>query len=108
MTRLKAGSILESVLALSLLAGALASGVWIHARTLSTDRSQAMVQAWGVTECLLADPASYTPSSDPVVMDGMEVTVQRETIGGHTVRLTFTCRRSGQVVLERRTIRTVP
>lgn len=102
--RLKAGSLVESLLALTLLAGALSSGVWIHARVLTSDKALERVQAWQCTETLLEGPDALL--KDEIEVDGFRIRVDRTTVAPDVERIQLVCSFGGREVLTRRTLRT--
>ena len=57
-SRIKAATLLESVLALALLAGALSFGVYMHFRVMSSARSGDRCEAWSMSE-RVADGRSF-------------------------------------------------
>ena len=100
-SRIRASSLLESVLALALLAGALSFSVGLHFRVLTADRSSDRLQAWSLSESLAAAPLS----------DGREATLQVDGMIGERVLSPYApglyeahirVQRNGHDILDRR------
>lgn len=103
--RLMASSLLETVLAMALMGGALSTALWMHMRVLATDRAMLRLKAWSMTEELLAGGA---PSSQDGAPGGITMETQHEVIGPGMERIRFTCTHGGRTLLVRHVIQPLP
>lgn len=101
--RLKAATLLESVLAMGLVAAALSFAIGMHARILGADHSTDRLQAWALSERIIAARMSGSEGEVPLVhgMD-MEVTEMRVAPGMVHIHIVFA--RNGRAVLSRNSI----
>jgi hypothetical protein len=106
--RLRAGSLLESVLALTLIAGALSAAVALHAQVLGSDRALERISAWSAIQGALAGPWPAAGRSSVEPMPGWPVEGTVTLIGPGLVRLDLVCTRHGRPVLDHSVIRPVP
>jgi hypothetical protein len=107
--RLKAATLLESVLAMGMMAAALSFAVGLHFRVLSSDRSADRLQAWTLTEQVFAQratmaiaPSIASEAADP--NGSLRTEVQERTVAPGLVEVTITCSRGERTILERRGI----
>lgn len=103
--KVSGSSLLEGVLALTLIGTVLSFAMWMHLRILATESSTDRIQAWAISEEMLwrverNDPA-MTPSEH---FEGMEASVERQLHSEGTLLVTVTCSRAGRTILVRRSI----
>ncbi len=98
--RLKAATLLESVLAMGLVAAAMSFAIGMHARILGADRSADRMQAWAVSERMIAERMNGADGDTPVV-NGLEVEVEETGVAPGILRIDITCSRNGRQVLSR-------
>ncbi|HEY0976983.1 MAG TPA: hypothetical protein VGE21_05890 [Flavobacteriales bacterium] len=103
--RLKAASLLESVLALGLLAGVLSMAACMQFHLLDGDRSGVRLKAWALVEQELA---RSVPSAPPAADGAWEVRTAVEQMGRGYRKVLFICEKEGEVVLERTVILPAP
>lgn len=107
--RVPAATLLESVLALALLAGALSFGVYLHFRIQATDHLADKLQAWSLSEQLLRTGIAPPASTEATVSSGaLQATLRREPLTAACDRITITCTKGERQVLERHLIRVRP
>lgn len=99
-SRLPAATLLESVLALGLLASAMAFAMALYFQLMTTDRSADRLQAWMLTELVLADPAHTLPAASA----GLVLGVSERSYAPGLIELTITCTKAGKPILIRRCI----
>lgn len=106
--RLKAATLLESVLALALLAGASSIAMVIYQRTLATSRAFQRAAAWSATERVLDDLVHYPAGTTEELGGGLELTVDVVPAGKGLQAMTFTCAEGDRTILERRVLLPAP
>lgn len=106
--RLRAGSLLESVLALTLIAGALSAAVALHAQVLGSDRALERISAWSAVQGALAEPWPTAGSTSVEPVPGWPVEGTVTLVGPGLVRIDLVCLRHGKPVLHHSVIRPVP
>ena len=107
--RLKAATLLESVLAMGLLAAIMSLAVLMHARTLTSARAGMRMQAWSATEAALvavAEGASLDRTWE--APPGMALAVEGTAIVPGLRSLRLVCTNGNGVLLERRVILPAP
>jgi|GEM_PF-1980339 len=101
--RLKAATLLESVLAMSLMAGALSFAVGLYSRILASDHAADRMRAWALTEVVLAGRLQ-NGGIDVPRSTRFEIKVSGTPIAPGVTELTITCTRGGRALLERKCI----
>jgi hypothetical protein len=104
--RLMAATLLESVLALGLMAMALSFAVGLHARLHSADRGKDLLYAWALTEQEMARQEALGPvkhdNRRTELEEGFVLAVQADRIGPRLQRVTYSVVRYDRTVLQRR------
>jgi hypothetical protein len=106
--RLRAGSLLESVLALTLIAGALGAAVALHAQVLGSDKALERISAWSAVQSALEEPWPATGGHKVEPVAGWPVEGTVTAIGPGLVRIDLVCTRHRKPVLHHSVIRPVP
>jgi hypothetical protein len=106
--RLPGGSLLESVLALCLIAGALSAAVALHSQMLGSDRAMDRLGAWSAMQAVLKEPIVGPGVHHFEQVDEWSVERRVSVIARQTVRVDMTCTRNGRVALEHSIIRPIP
>jgi hypothetical protein len=101
--RLKAATLLESVLAMGLMAGALSFAVGMYSRTLAADRSSDRLLAWAITEAVIATRDQVDQPAPPAPPH-IAVDIQEQVIAPGLVQLTIRCSRGERTLLTRSVI----
>lgn len=106
--RLAASSLLESVLALGLLAAAMSIAVLLHFETITSDHAPARLEAWSMTEEAVSGLESTGKAGTFVASDGMHLTIKTSMLGRGCERAHLTCWQGETIVLERNVIIVLP
>lgn len=102
---LQAATLLESVLAMGLLAAVMSLAVLMHARTLASGRAYARMQAWSASEAALAAIAEGAPLDRTwEAPPGMTLTAEDAVIAPGVRTVHLTCTNGAGTVLDRRII----
>ena len=106
--RLIAATLLESVLAMGLMATALSFAVGLHFRILASDKASDLMQAWSMTERVIAQyetgAAPFGSSASEANDPRYELTVSEKAYAPGSIELTITCTRHQRRVLQRQCI----
>jgi hypothetical protein len=107
--RVKAATLLESVLALALLAGALSFGVYMHFRVMSSARSGDRCEAWSMSE-QVAEEVMRTGafSGTPSDKEGWRIDVAQRANTASLEQWTITCTKGTRVLLVRELLAPTP
>jgi hypothetical protein len=103
-----ASSLLESVLALGLLAGAMSIAVLVHSETLMSDHATAHLQAWSMTEEAINRLETTGKAESAVTSDNMSLTMEVSMLDRGCEHVRLTCLEGSHVILERDVILEVP
>ena len=107
--RVKAATLLESVLALALLAGALSFGVYMHFRVMSSARSGDRCEAWSMSERVAEEVMrTGTFSGTPSAKEGWRIEVAHRTNAAALEQWTITCIKGTRVLLVRELLAPTP
>ena len=108
-SRIKAATLLESVLALALLAGALSFGVYMHFRVMSSARSGDRCEAWSMSE-RVAEEVMRTGSfsGTPSDREGWQIDVTHRANTDSLEQWTITCTKGNRVLLIRELLAPTP
>lgn len=101
--RLKAATLLESVLAIGLMAAALAFGTAMYGRVLGADHAMERLRAWALTEEILTARSQALPDQ-PWDTHRFNVSLSETPIGQGLVLVTIRCARGDRELLQRSTI----
>jgi hypothetical protein len=98
----KAATLLESALALALLAGALSFGVYMHFRVMSSARSGDRCEAWSMSE-RVAEEVHRTGafSGTSSAKEGWRIDVAHRANSAALEQWTITCTKGTRVLLVR-------
>lgn len=106
---LRGSTLLESVLAMGLLAGVMSLAVLMHARTLTTFKGYARMQAWSATDAALAGIADGLPLDRTwPAPPGTILTVEGTTIAPGLRRIHLSCKGGTGIILERQVLLPAP
>lgn len=107
--RLKAATLLESVLAMGLLAAVMSLAVLMHARTLATSRGQVRLRAWAATETALVGIAHGVPVDHAwPAPPGLTLKAEGTVIAPGLRSVRLSCSGATGVLLERHVILPIP
>lgn len=101
--KLKAATLLESVLAMALIATVLSFAVGLHAHILSSDKAADRLQAWALTEEILAQRERGAPYG-MIKCAGISVVTAETVYAPGMVELMMVCSKDEKIFLERRCI----
>lgn len=100
--RIKAATLLESVLALALLAGALSFGVYMHFLVMSSARSGDRCEAWSMSERVAEEVMRIgTFTGTPSAKEGWRIDVAHHANTAALEQWTITCTKGNKVLLVR-------
>ena len=105
--KLSGATLLESVLALGLMATALSFAVGLHFRIAASDRAMELLQAWSFTEVEVATHQVWgygLGTNDEADRTPFLIERTERAVGPGLVELTIRCVRRERVVLTRRCI----
>lgn len=106
--KLTAATLLESVLAMGLMATALSFAVGLHFRILASDKAADLMQAWSMTESVIAQ---YEAGSDTWRSAGsdatsarFELTISEKAYAIGLTEISIICERHQRQILQRQCI----
>jgi hypothetical protein len=106
--RLRAGSLLESVLALTVIAGAMSAAVALHTQVITSDKAMDRLCAWSAIQGALGEPWNGPGTTTIEVVPGWPVERTVTPTGPELVRMDLICSDHGRVILQHSVILPFP
>lgn len=103
-----ASSLLESVLALGLLAAAMSIAVLIHFQTVLSDHASVRLEAWFLTEEAIIEIEATGKADVAMASPDMRLTMKMIVLGEGQESVHFVCLKGEEVILERDVIIALP